>query len=151
MNIWHLIYPDWMPLVWLAAAILLGILEALTIQLVAIWFAAGAVAAIVPAFLGVSGWGQLFTCLIVSGVLLYFTRPLLMDKINRKVVRTNADRYVGKVGTVLADFDPQTGEGRIQVEGKDWAARSEDGTPLAKGEKVLIRQIVGVTMIVQRL
>lgn len=144
---------DWniAPSAWLALAILLGFVEANTVSLVAIWFAVGAVVAIVPALLQASIWIQLTVFVLVSILLLCFTRPLVRAKLNNRTVRTNADSNIGSTATVIRAIDPLTGEGRVSVSGLDWAARSQDGQPVPVGQRVLVKEIQGVTMVVERL
>ena len=55
-----------MPLVWLVLAIILGIIEAVTVTLVSVWFAIGAIAAIIPAYFGIPIWGQILVFLAAS-------------------------------------------------------------------------------------
>ncbi len=140
-----------MPLVWFVIALGLAVFEAMTITLVAIWFAIGALVAIIPAFLMWPMYVQIVVFLIASGVSLVLTRPIIKNKFLPRRVRTNADQNVGKIGVVIVGIDPINGTGRVKVDGLDWAARSEDGTNVEPGEKVLIKAISGVTLVVERI
>ena len=140
----------WAPLFWLIAAILLGVLEAATVDLVAIWFAAGALAAVFPAMLGASLWVQLTVFLAVSLITVVFTRPAAVKLLHVKKVSTNADRAIGMMGRVTQEIDNIAGEGRVLVNGLSWAARSDDGEPIAQGEDVLVKRIDGTKVIVER-
>ncbi|MBR5485193.1 MAG: NfeD family protein [Oscillospiraceae bacterium] len=139
------------PFAWLAAAVILGAAEAATVSLVAIWFAAGAVVAILPALLGASVWTQLAVFVLVSVCMLILTRPLVKNRLNNRTVKTNADSSIGKTAVVISDIDPLTGTGRVSLSGLDWAAKSCDNEPLKKGEKVVVKEIQGVTLLVERL
>lgn len=141
---------NWAPVVWLLIAVLLGFLEATTVDLVAIWFALGALAAIVPAAIGFPLWVQLVVFIAVSLSTLYFTRPIVRDVLKVKKVSTNADRIIGMVGLVTVPINNVAGEGRVMVNGLEWAARSDDGVPLDVNENVLIKRIEGVKVIVER-
>ena len=140
----------YMPLTWLIIAVLLGALEAVTIDLVAVWFALGAFVTIIPAALGLPFWMQLIVFLAVSLVSLAFTRPIVSNVLHVKKTSTNADRVIGMVGIVTIPINNIVGEGRVMVNGLEWAARSDDGAPVDKGESVLIKAIEGVKVIVER-
>jgi len=140
----------WAPLFWLILAILLGIFEAVTVDLVAIWFAAGALAAVLPAMLGAPLWLQLTVFVAVSIVMILFTRPAAVKLLHVKKISTNADRTIGMMGRVTQEIDNISGEGRVLVNGLSWAARSDDGAPIAEGETVLVKQIDGTKVIVER-
>jgi len=141
---------EWAPLLWLILAIGLGVLEAATVDLVAIWFAAGAFVAIIPAFLGWPAWVQLSVFLAVSVALVIFTRPAASKILKVRKVSTNADRAVGMLGVVTTEINNITETGRVKVDGLSWAAASDDGAPIAEGESVIVKSISGVKLIVER-
>ena len=141
---------NWMPLVWLLIAVILCIIEAVTIDLVAIWFAAGSLAAIIPSLFDAPFWLQLLVFLIVSLACLVFTRPLVVGVLKVRKTSTNADRVIGMVGVVTTAISNVNGQGRVLVNGLDWAARSDDGAPVEEHENVLVKKIEGVTLIVER-
>ena len=82
--------------VWAVATVLLGILEGITAELVAVWFALGALAAFVASLLGASLWVQLVVFFGVSLMSLLATRPLVRRVLKVRQVPTNADGLVGK-------------------------------------------------------
>ena len=134
------------PVIWLTAGILLAILEAATVQLVAIWFSLGSVAAIVPALLGASFRTQFAVFLLVSLVALALTRPFAKKFLKVKAVPTNADQVIGQAGKVVTEIRNQEGTGRVYVMGLDWAAYSEDGSPIPAGATVQVLAIEGVRL-----
>ncbi|MFV0497674.1 MAG: NfeD family protein [Candidatus Fimivivens sp.] len=144
------IFSEFMPLVWLLIAIALGVMEAVTVDLVAIWFALGALVTIIPAAMKLPFWLQLIVFLAVSVVTLFFTRPVAANVLRVKKVSTNVDRIIGMMGVVTCAIDNITGEGRVLVNGLEWAARSDDGAPIAEKERVMIKAIEGVKVIVER-
>ncbi len=141
----------WMAIVWLGTAVLMGLVEAATFNFVAIWFAVGAVAAIIPASFRLPLPVQLAIFTLVSVLSLIFTRPFVHSFIKTKRTRTNADSLVGRIGVVLVPLTGEDAVGRVTVGGQDWAAVSEDGQPIDEGEKVLIKDIVGVRLVVEKL
>ena len=139
----------WFSLFWLVLAIVLGVFEAVTAQMVAVWFALGALAAIVPSILGGSMWMQFTVFVVVSFLALVASRPFV-KKLRVKPVHTNADSLVGRVGVVVSEcVDPSKGIGRVAISGQDWAAVTEDGSVIPKDEHVLIKGITGVKLIVE--
>lgn len=139
-----------LPLTWLLVSVILGVIEALTVDLVAIWFSLGAFITIIPAMIGVPFGVQLVFFLAVSCVTLAFTRPVAKSVLKVNKVSTNADAVIGMVGIVVLPINNVTGEGRVLVNGLEWSARSDDGVPIEKDENVLIKAIEGVKVIVER-
>ena len=140
-----------LPLTWLLIAVGLGIIEAVTVDLVAICFSIGAFITILPASFGVPFPVQLLFFIAVSLVILVFTRPVAKKVLKVKKTSTNADQIIGMVGVVIHPIDNITGSGRVMVNDLDWAARSDDGVPIEVNEKVLIKAIEGVKVIVERI
>lgn len=132
----------------LAAALLLGI-EFLTAGLTTIWFAGGALAALVCCVFGAPVWVQVGAFAGVSVALLALTRPIVVRHLNTRRVPTNADALIGQEAIVTSRIDNLHSTGSVQVNGQDWSARSvrEDET-IEKDETVLIRDIQGVKLVV---
>lgn len=142
---------DNMVWVWLAAVVVLTIAEAVTVQLVAIWFIFGGVAALIAAVVGADILTQVLIFVFVSALLLIFTRHIVKKYVQVKVVRTNADSNIGKVAVVTADINNELGQGMVKVGGIEWTARSQDDSIILKGEKVRVEKIEGVKLIVSKL
>lgn len=137
-----------MEIFWLAAGIVLLIVEAATPTLVSIWFALGAFAALIAAFAGAELWIQILLFLVVSGIALVVTRPLAKKYLDTKHVATNADMVIGKEGVVTEEIDNLNAHGAASCMGKEWTARSLDDSVLAKGTKIRVHSIEGVKLIV---
>ena len=136
-------------LVWLIVMVLLLFVEAVIPGLVSIWFAAGALAALLVSVLGGPLWLQFAVFLLTSVVLLILTRPLAKKYVNGRVTPTNADRIVGMDCVVVEEIDYLRGTGAVSVDGKVWSARmeQEDGTA-QKGTVLKVVRIEGVRLIV---
>ena len=139
MEIWSII--------WLALLILFVILEAVTVQLICIWFAAGSLAAMLVSSLGGPIWLQLLVFFTLSIVLFALLWPLAKKHFKPKLVATNADALVGKVCKVTEDIDPLEG-GRVKVGDVTWSARSEGNKVIPAGEQVKILKIQGAKVFV---
>ena len=139
-----------MKAVWLAAMIILLIIEALIPGLVSIWFAIGALAALVSALLGATPWLQGAIFAVVSVLTLVFTKPLIQKYVNSKVVATNADAVIGKECIVTEKIDNVLGTGAVKVDGKTWTARScDDDCTVEKGRRATVEDISGVKLIIK--
>lgn len=137
-------------IVWLAILIILIVIEIFTLGLTTIWFAGGALAAIVAAAAGGPVWLQVLLAGIVSAILLFFTRPLAVKYFNRDRERTNAESLVGRQAIVLSEINNLQGTGQVTINGMEWTARSTvDGRTIEPGEVVVIRGINGVKLLVE--
>lgn len=136
--------------VWLAAAIVFGIIEAVMLGLNSIWFSVGALAAMAAAKLGGGIWVQVLVFLIISLAALLAAKKLLKDRFNRDCQPTNADRILGKTVVVTEEIDNQKPSGQIREGGLFWTARSIDGTVIPKDARVTVRSIEGVKAMVER-
>ncbi len=135
---------------WLAAFVILIGIEAATMALTTIWFAGGAVAAFLAAVLGVPVQVQLVVFLIVSFVLLLFTRPLAMRFVNRETVKTNVNGLIGRRAKVIAKIDNNELSGAAVIDGQEWTARSaDDAVTIPVGTHVRIKEVRGVKLIVE--
>ncbi|MDO4576181.1 MAG: NfeD family protein [Planctomycetia bacterium] len=132
---------------WILAMVFFIIVELATAALVAIWFVAGSIAAFVAACFDVSLVGQCVVFTVVSVVLFLLMWPFL-GKVKVEKTPTNADSVVGMEGIVLDDIDNVRSLGRVQVNGLGWAARSEDGSLIEAGKRIVVRELQGVTLTV---
>ncbi len=136
--------------IWLILTVLFAAVEALTVQLVCIWFAGGALMALIFGVLGFNIWVQGAVFLVTSGILLLVTRPIVKRLLSGKNVETNLDRVVGKSITILEVANENASSGKSNVNGIIWSVRSEDGSALEIGESVTVARIEGVNLIVKR-
>ena len=134
---------------WLIGVVVLLAIELLTMGLTTIWFAGGALAAFVVTLLGGGKWAQIIVFLVVSFVLLFFTRPFAAKFFNGQRAKTNADSLIGKEAKVTDDIDNFNQKGTVFVNGMEWSARTEDDSVIEKGKKVEILEIKGVKLIVK--
>ena len=138
-----------MTYIWLAVLIGAIVLEIVTTQIVSIWFAAGALASLIATLAGVSNvWIQLLIFVLVSAIALIITRPLVKKLVNRQAEPTNADMVLGKTGIVTEKIDNLAPSGLVKVNGSVWTARSADGSVIEEGERVTIKEISGVKLLV---
>lgn len=134
--------------VWSVLLVTFLVIEAVTVGLAAIWFACGALVALILALLHVQFWIQVCAFILVSIIALIATRPLARRFINGKRKATNADRVLNMVGVVTEDIDNLRSTGAVSVNGKIWTARSDTGVPIPSGALVKPVAISGVKLIV---
>ena len=88
--------------------------------------------------------------LIVSFILLLFTRPLAMRFVNRETVKTNVDGLIGRRAKVITKIDNNEPSGATVVDGQEWTARSmDDAVTIPVGTHVVIKEVRGVKLIVE--
>lgn len=139
-----------MTVVWLIAMIVLLVVEGLVPGLISIWFALGALAALVSALLHAPLWLQIVWFLAVSIIALALTRPLAKKYINARTQPTNADMMIGKECVVRESIDNVLGTGAVSVDGKVWTARTEsDEMKVQEGSRAVVVRIEGVKLIVK--
>ena len=137
--------------IWLIILVVLVVIEIFTLGLTTIWFAGGALVAIAVAALGGPVWLQVLTAVIVSAVLLFFTRTVAVKYFNRDRESTNAESLVGRQAIVTGEINNLQGIGQVAVNGMEWTARTiTDGQVIKTGEVVAIRGINGVKLLVER-
>lgn len=136
---------------WVAALVVFLIVEAVTAGLVSIWFVFGSLVALICAALGAAVWLQIFWFVIVSVATLVLTRPLVKRYVDSRSVATNADRSIGRAAVVTERIDNLAATGAVQLDGVVWTARStDDAVAIETGERVTVRAIEGVKLIVER-
>lgn len=133
---------------WLIALILFGVAEAATVGLASVWFAVGALAALISAGVNAPVLVQIVVFLGVSFLTLLLVRPLAQRYINDRHVATNADRVIGQEAMVTLEINNLKGQGQVSVAGAIWTARNNDDAPIPEGTRVQILRIEGVKLLV---
>ncbi len=135
-------------IVWLVIAVAFGVLESVTVALVSVWMAVGAILAGIAAAFEVSLLGQILVFLLSSAILLLLTAPLSRKFRNQEKTSTNADRLLGQEGVVLTVIDSVENKGSVKVMGQIWSASAQ--TTIEEGERVVVKAIEGVHLMVEK-
>lgn len=139
-------------LVWLILIILFIVGELATVGLTSIWFAVGALVALISAFFGAPFGLQIVLFIAVSLIALAATRPLANKFINRKVQSTNAQSLIGQEIRIKEQVSNIDQTGMAVVQGQEWTVRSaDDDVIIAQGELARIKSISGVKLIVEKI
>lgn len=133
---------------WLALLILFSVGEAITVGLTSIWFAVGALGALMCALVGGGVWLQVGVFLALSGLTLALVRPLAKKFLAPGYSATNADRVIGQEAVVTQAIDNLHGQGQVNIAGQTWTARSQDDTVIPEGALVRVLRIEGVKVFV---
>ena len=133
---------------WLIAFIILIIVEFASLQLMSIWFAAGALVAMILAACGFPIVTQTIVFVTVSAVLLAFTRTFLKKFLHKVPVPTNSELDLGKTALVIESIDNLKMTGRVSLNGVDWSARSTANDIIDEGKTVIVDKIDGAKLYV---
>lgn len=136
-------------IVWLVLLVVFLAIEAATVGLVSLWFAAGAVGGLITALLGGGVWPQIGVFVLISAVALVVMRPLIRRYVDPQKVATNSDRIIGMEGVVTERIENLKAVGQVRVAGAIWSARSADDTPVEKGALIRVLRIEGVKVFVE--
>ena len=135
---------------WLALIVFFVIAEACTEVLVSIWFAGGSLVGLILSALHAPWWLQFIVALVVSGVLIFFTRPIAMKHFNKNRVKTNVSSLTGKQAIVTETIDNLQATGQVIVNGQEWSARNTaDNEVIPEGAIVTIEKVSGVKLMVK--
>ena len=137
-------------IIWLGIFIVMLVIEIATTALTTVWFAAGALVAMIMDLCGAPHNLQIIVAVAVSvvsfAVCMIWIRPKLESLRKSNIQRTNADRLIGREGVVIVPVNPMEGKGQVKVDGQVWSAKSTGA--IAEGKKVTVRAIEGVKLVV---
>lgn len=139
---------NWAAIIWLVLIVVFLIVEASTVTLVSLWFAAGALIALFISLLNGAVWLQVAAFLAVSAVLLMLLRPLVRRFVTPKLTRTNVDSVIGSTGLVTVTIDNVAAVGQVKLGAMVWTARSTSGEPIPEGTLIRADRIEGVKVFV---
>lgn len=137
---------------WIGAALVLGVIETLTVDLTFLMFAGGAVGGAIAAALGASFLAQAIVFAAVSTLLLAAVRPWAKWQLLSTTpdMRTNASALIGREATALTVIDERGG--RVRLGGEEWSARLADearpaAPPAQRGYHAPVQAFPGPTRI----
>lgn len=139
---------NWAAIIWLVLMVAFLAAEAATVTMVSLWFAAGALTAMIISLLKGAVWLQTAAFLAVSVVMLTALRPLVRKYVTPKLTATNVDSVIGSTGLVCVAIDNIAAVGQVKLGGMVWTARSSSNAPIAEGTMVQVDKIEGVKVFV---
>ncbi|MCQ2524635.1 MAG: NfeD family protein [Lachnospiraceae bacterium] len=138
-----------MSIIWLIILAVMIVVELITMGLTTIWFAGGALIAAILAGLKLPLYVQIIAFVVVSGLLLYFTRPIAMKYFNKSRTKTNVEAMIGKQAIVISEINNIEGTGQVRIGGMEWSARSIELPVIKVGEVVVVEAVEGVKLMVK--
>ncbi len=138
--------------IWYGIAVALLVTEVCTVDLVAVWF--GFAALIMGVIMGIAptlgiGW-QIAIFTVLSAALLLATRPLVKKLLSRKKnSETNLELIIGHKALVVEEINDFE-RGAVRINGLVWTARSEDGSVIEKDTFVIVKEIRGNKVVVNK-
>lgn len=136
-------------IIWIVLIMVFAVGEILTVGLTSIWFAGGALAALIVSALGANEVVQVIVFVAVSLILLFFTRPWALKYLKPHLTRTNYEEALEQKVNVTETIDNTKGTGTAVLKGQEWTARAyEDGKVLEAGTLAQVKEIRGVTLYV---
>lgn len=136
--------------IWLGIIIVSIIIEIITVDLVSIWFGAGAVVALIADLLGASQIIQIALFVIVTAILIVATRPVAKKYLRTNIEKTNFDRVIGKHGLVTRTITADN-KGEVKVMSTSWLASSLDNTTINEGDYCEIMAVEGAHLVVKKI
>ena len=134
--------------IWLALMVVFMLAEATTVTTISLWFAGGALAALITSILGGPVWLQVVVFFVISGVLLAALRPMVRKHFKPKIVPTNVDSIIGTQGYVTEEINNLSAQGQVKLGSMHWTARSSSGEPIPAGTRIQADRIEGVKVYV---
>ena len=139
---------NWEAIFWLVAMVIFIAAEAMTVSLVSIWFAAGALGAIIVALTGGGLAFQVTVFLALAIVLLFCLRGIVRKHFTPRITRTNVDSVIGATGVVVTPVNNIAALGQVRIGGVEWSARSTDNSHIPAGTLVKVDRVEGVKVFV---
>lgn len=135
-------FEQYMWIIWLSLFVVMLIVEALSTELVSIWFSFGALIALIVSFIDkVPWWVEVIIFIVVSIATLLAMRPVLKRYFKTNVIKTNVDSYTGKRGYVIEDIE-YLKPGAVKIGDVSWTA-----IPVDKDQKILENEIIEVVSV----
>lgn len=138
-------------IIWLVIFVSMLVVESLGPTLVSIWFALGALIALIISFIpGVAWWIELIVFVVVSATALLALRPVFKHLLKRNIFKSNVDSLQGKRGYVTEDITYLV-PGSVKLGDVKWSAVPQDkNTVFNKGEVVEVVAVNGNKLIVKK-
>jgi len=133
---------------WFALLVIFLAAEAATVTMISLWFATGALAALIVCLLGGGVWFQAGAFFVVSAVMLTALRPMARKYFTPKLVKTNVDSVVDTKGLVTIAIDNVKAQGQVKLGAMVWTARSTSGETIPEGTLVRVDKVEGVKVFV---
>ena len=139
-----------MVIVWGIVAVVALLLEIATVgAMTSIWFAVGALIALVLALLKLGTMIQLIVFIVLSVASFIIIRPMAANYLRGNIVPTNYDSLIGSTVKVSKEITTDAW-GEVTVSGMTWSAVEVNGKAVEAGSHVKVLAIEGAKLIVKK-
>lgn len=137
-------------IIWLSIFVLAIIIEAITSDLTSIWFAGGAMIALIISFIpDVAWWIEVIVFIVISTVMILGLRPLAKKLLKTNITNSNIDEMAGKKGIMLKGYD-ELNHGEVKINDVVWTAiGADESKAIPQGTKVVVVAVNGNKLIVR--
>lgn len=139
-----------MTMTWTIILVLSIIIEAITIDLVSIWFGVGSLVALVSQIFHASTTVQIVLFIVVSLICIVGSRPLAKRYLRGNTVKTNLDRMIGE-HCLVTDTIQADKKGEVKVNDRVWFATSLNNEVITAGQYAQVVAIEGSHLIVKKI
>lgn len=140
----------WLPILWLAVVLVAIVVEAVTNDLVSLWFAVSAFVIMLVSFFWQNLVGELIVFILLTVALVITARPFLKRYLKVNEVKTNVDTVIGRIAIVTAPME-KFGRGEVKLDAAYWTAITDDNEQINIGDKVEVLAVEGVKLIVKKI
>ena len=147
--------PDWLRenawAIWLGLAMLLGVAELVSLDLILLMLAGGALVGAGASLLHLPAAVQVFAAVLTSVAMLALVRPNVVRRLHSGPdLVTGHDKLIGKQGVVISEVSCDAGQ--VRIAGEVWTARPyDDDAVIEPGARVDIFEIRGATAMVHKI
>lgn len=135
--------------VWLIAIVVFVAVEAVTYQMVSIWFAIGAVGGLIAYVCGAGLPVQIGVFIALSVIMFAALRPVSMRLAKKRRFKSNAEGLEGKTVLITEEVDNLNGTGKGKIDGMVWTVRAANDSTIPAGTTAKVIRIEGVKLIVE--
>lgn len=139
-----------LPQIWLIIGMIMLLAELVSVLLVFVFFAIGALITALLASLGIlpNLEIQLILFSIISLSSLAVLRKPAKRIVESRGKQFEYNEFIGETALVIKDV-PANGEGKIYYKGAEWKAVSFNNMPIGAGNKVIIIRTKGIVLVVE--
>ncbi len=134
-------------IVWLVVVILLVVIEAMTVNLVTIWFIISGIVTVFLSFFLNDLISQLAIFVLLGILLMILTKPVIEEMKKNKEEKLNLERIIGMEGVVIKEIKKNV-IGEVKVDGKTWSAIADKKIPV--DSDIVVEEIRGVKLVVSK-
>lgn len=143
---------QYMWIIWLGVFVISLIVEALTPELLSVWFGLGAIVALILSLIeGVARWIELIVFIVISVATMLTIRPIINKFVKKNEVASNIDEIIHKKGKMVKSCD-ELNYGEVKINGVTWTALSADNEQeIEEGSLVEVVSVEGNKLLVKKI